>query len=118
MPDTFTDLIAPAGAAPDVDPDATEIEPAPDPSRRQLRDKVRDRASDVLRVTRHPLDAFFSPSSVAVIGATEKEGSVGRTIFWNLISSPFGGHGLPDQPQAARASSASRPTRALVECPT
>ena len=37
------------------------------------------------------LDAIFSPKSVAVIGATEKEGSVGRTILWNLISNPFGG---------------------------
>jgi len=28
---------------------------------------------------------------VALIGASEKEGSVGRTILWNLLSSPFGG---------------------------
>src|SRR5947209_8771985 len=39
----------------------------------------------------HPLDAIFEPKNVAVIGATEKVGSVGRTILWNLISSPFGG---------------------------
>ncbi|HSW41709.1 MAG TPA: bifunctional acetate--CoA ligase family protein/GNAT family N-acetyltransferase [Patescibacteria group bacterium] len=52
-------------------------------------------ASDVLGVSRNPLDSFFSPSSVAVIGATEKEGSVGRTVFWNLISSPFGGTVYP-----------------------
>jgi acetyltransferase len=38
-----------------------------------------------------PLDCFFSPKSVAVIGATERSGSTGRTILWNLISSPFGG---------------------------
>jgi acetyltransferase len=38
-----------------------------------------------------PLDCFFSPKSVAVIGATERPGSTGRTILWNLISSPFGG---------------------------
>jgi acetyltransferase len=37
------------------------------------------------------LNVFFAPKSVAVIGATEKAGSVGRTILWNLISSPFGG---------------------------
>ncbi len=40
---------------------------------------------------RPPLDAIFTPRSVAVIGATDRPGSVGRTVFWNLISSPFGG---------------------------
>jgi len=38
-----------------------------------------------------PLDCFFSPKSVAVVGATERPDSTGRTILWNLISSPFGG---------------------------
>jgi acetyltransferase len=60
-----------------------------------------DQASDYLRVTRHPLDALFKPRSVAVIGATEKEGSVGRTVLWNLISSPFGGTVLPVNPKRA-----------------
>jgi acetyltransferase len=60
-----------------------------------------DRASDVLRATRHPLDPLFRPSSVAVIGATEKDGSVGRTVLWNLISSPFGGTVLPVNPKRA-----------------
>src|SRR5690606_36039702 len=58
-----------------------------------------DHASDILRVGRHPLDAFFRPSSVAVIGATEQEGSVGRTLVWNLISSPFGGTVFPVNPR-------------------
>ncbi|HOK08373.1 MAG TPA: bifunctional acetate--CoA ligase family protein/GNAT family N-acetyltransferase [Candidatus Hydrogenedens sp.] len=40
---------------------------------------------------RHPLDAFFMPRAVAVIGATDKLDSVGRTVLWNLISNPFGG---------------------------
>jgi len=31
------------------------------------------------------LDAFFNPKSVAVIGATERPGSVGRAIMENLI---------------------------------
>jgi acetyl coenzyme A synthetase (ADP forming)-like protein len=48
---------------------------------------------------RYPLDAFFKPQSVAVIGATEKEGSVGRTLLWNLISSPFGGTVYPVNPK-------------------
>src|SRR5450755_146980 len=43
----------------------------------------------------HPLNAIFEPKSIAVIGATEKAGSVGRTILWNLISNPFGGTVFP-----------------------
>ncbi len=56
---------------------------------------MRDRTADVLGVSRNPLESFFAPASVAVIGATEKVGSVGRTVFWNLISSPFGGTVYP-----------------------
>ena len=40
---------------------------------------------------RLPLEAIFAPRTVAVIGATEKQGSVGRAVLWNLISNPFGG---------------------------
>lgn len=47
----------------------------------------------------NPLDAIFAPASVAVIGATERPGSVGRTVLWNLISSPFGGVVFPVNPQ-------------------
>jgi len=59
---------------------------------------ITDPAHDILRAERRPLDVFFSPSTVAVIGATEKDGSVGRTIFQNLISSPFGGTVYPVNP--------------------
>src|SRR5438094_636319 len=45
-----------------------------------------------------PLDAIFAPRAVAVIGATEKAGSVGRSILWNLIGSPFGGTVYPVNP--------------------
>ncbi len=54
-----------------------------------------DRAHDVLRSERHPLDAIFAPHSVAVIGATERAGSVGRAVLWSLLSSPFGGTVYP-----------------------
>lgn len=57
-----------------------------------------DPAHDVLRYNRQPLDAIFAPRSVAVIGATEKSGSVGRTVLWNLISNPFGGTVYPVNP--------------------
>ncbi len=58
-------------------------------------------AHDVLRADRHPLDPIFKPTSVAVIGATERAGSVGRTLLWNLISSPFGGTIYPVNPKRA-----------------
>ena len=47
----------------------------------------------------NPLDAIFIPKTVAVIGATEKPGSVGRTLLWNLITNPFGGTVFPINPQ-------------------
>jgi acetyltransferase len=45
------------------------------------------------------LDVFFKPKSVAVIGASERTGHVGRAILWNLISSPFGGTVYPVNPK-------------------
>jgi acetyltransferase len=42
-----------------------------------------------------PIDVFFSPQTVAVIGATETPGSVGRNVIANLVSSPFGGMVFP-----------------------
>ena len=48
-------------------------------------------ALDVYRYAHQSLDPIFSPRSVAVIGATEREDSVGRTILWNLITNTFGG---------------------------
>ena len=54
-----------------------------------------DRTLDVLHFERDALRAIFAPRSVAVIGATEKEGAVGRTLLWNLIGNPFGGAVYP-----------------------
>ena len=54
-----------------------------------------DPAHDVLRQERHPLDAVFAPKCVAVIGATERQGSVGRRVLWALLTSPFGGTVFP-----------------------
>jgi acetyltransferase len=58
-----------------------------------------DPAHNVLRTFPQPLDAIFAPKNVAVIGATEKAGSVGRTLLWNLISNPFGGTVFPVNPK-------------------
>jgi acetyltransferase len=57
-----------------------------------------DPAHDVLKYERQPLDAIFRPEVVAVIGATDKPGSVGRTVVRNLISNPFGGTVYPVNP--------------------
>jgi len=46
-----------------------------------------------------PLDVFFTPKTVAVIGATETTNSVGRTVLWNLVTSPFGGTVYPVNPK-------------------
>ncbi|MBZ5561747.1 MAG: bifunctional acetate--CoA ligase family protein/GNAT family N-acetyltransferase [Acidobacteriia bacterium] len=56
-------------------------------------------AHDILHRRPHPLDVYFAPQAVAVIGATENPGSVGRTLFWNLISNPFGGAVFPVNPK-------------------
>jgi acetyltransferase len=59
-----------------------------------------DPAYDLLyQSSAHPLDVFFKPRSVAVIGATETVGSVGRTLLTNLIASPFGGVVYPVNPK-------------------
>ncbi len=54
-----------------------------------------DPAHDVLRYEGRALDTIFKPESVAVIGATDRPGSVGRTIMRNLVSNPFGGTVFP-----------------------
>src|SRR5512140_206170 len=58
-----------------------------------------DPAHDVLHYEEQALDAIFTPKNVALIGATETPGTVGRTVLWNLISSPFGGAVFPVNPK-------------------
>ncbi|WP_460204986.1 bifunctional acetate--CoA ligase family protein/GNAT family N-acetyltransferase [Scytonema sp. NUACC21] len=65
----------------------------------QLMARTQDRAYDILRSEYRPLDAIFAPKAIAVIGATERPGSVGRTVLWNLISNSFGGTVYPVNPQ-------------------
>jgi acetyltransferase len=58
-----------------------------------------DPVHDVLRYEHLSLNAIFSPKNVAVIGATESIGTVGRTLLWNIMSSPFGGAVFPVNPK-------------------
>lgn len=61
-----------------------------------------EQAHDILhQVTQHPLDAIFSPKVVAVIGATENKGSVGRTVFQNMGRGGFQGVVYPVNPKRA-----------------
>jgi acetyltransferase len=58
---------------------------------RPMKSSARRRAHEVLQQDRrHPLDPIFTPRTVAVIGATEKEGSVGRAVLENLAGFPGG----------------------------
>ncbi|MBE9098451.1 bifunctional acetate--CoA ligase family protein/GNAT family N-acetyltransferase [Vacuolonema iberomarrocanum] len=58
-----------------------------------------DRAYDVFRSEHQPLKALFEPETVAVIGASNRPNSVGRTLMWNLIRNPFGGTVFPVNPK-------------------
>jgi acetyltransferase len=58
-----------------------------------------DPSHDILRSERQPLDLIFQPKSVAVIGATEREGSVGRTVFSNLRQGRSGRDIYPVNPK-------------------
>lgn len=60
---------------------------------------TRSTAHNVLRMESNPLEVFFKPRGVAVIGATERQGSVARTIVWNLMSTSFGGTIFPVNPK-------------------
>src|SRR5262245_29272098 len=55
--------------------------------------------NDVLARRRSPLDAFFTPRVIAVIGAAETPGSVGRMLFTNLTAGSFNGSVLPVNPR-------------------
>jgi acetyltransferase len=56
-------------------------------------------AHDILHEKRpRPLDAILAPKSIAVIGATERKRSVGRTVMTNLIEGGFAGNIYPVNP--------------------
>jgi acetyltransferase len=48
---------------------------------------------------RPPLDVFFRPRNVAVIGATEDQAGVGRSLVSNLKQTSFGGNVYPVNPK-------------------
>ena len=73
------------------------------------------RSHDVLRTQPSPLEAFFRPQSVAVIGASEKEGSVGHSLLENLLKTPFGGSVVAVNPKRSQVLGAkSYPSVAAI----
>jgi len=60
---------------------------------------IGDPSTDVFQYGHRSLDYIFAPKHVAVVGATEKVGSVGRTVLWNLINSAFSGRIYPVNPK-------------------
>jgi acetyltransferase len=62
-----------------------------------------DPSYDLLKHRQQPLDAVFDPENIAIIGASDEPGSVGRTLLWNLVSNPFGGTVFPVNPNRTNA---------------
>ncbi|HEX6998095.1 MAG TPA: bifunctional acetate--CoA ligase family protein/GNAT family N-acetyltransferase [Gammaproteobacteria bacterium] len=65
------------------------------------------------------LDAVFHPRSVAVIGASDREGSIGRVVMANLLESGFPGAVYPVNPKhrQVRGLTAYRDAAGLPEAP-
>ena len=50
------------------------------------------------------LDKFFEPQSIAIIGASRKEGSLGRVFFDSLVKFKYKGQIFPINPQTDEIS--------------
>ncbi len=58
-----------------------------------------DPAHDLVSVGRSTLASIFTPKSVAVVGASDRPGSVGCTVLKNIMDSAFGGKVWPVNPK-------------------
>jgi acetyltransferase len=77
-------------------------ESAATPSSMRLRAAPRVGQSGADAVSIRHLDSLFDPRSVAVIGATEREGSVGATVWRNLRDGGFNGTRWAVNPKRSR----------------
>lgn len=64
-----------------------------------MREYEFDPSLNILYKELNNLDFVFKPSSIAVIGASEKPNSVGKTLFENLINSSYKGKVYPVNPK-------------------
>lgn len=60
---------------------------------------LKDPSQNFIAPYNQPLDAIFKPQSIAVIGAKDNIGSVGRTILNNLLKGSFKGPIYPVNPK-------------------
>src|SRR6476659_5658664 len=58
-----------------------------------------ERATDIWRKHGHPLDPILAPRNIAIIGATESEGTVGRTLIENMRTAGYEGAIFPVNPK-------------------
>lgn len=61
-----------------------------------------DPSQNFLKSNINPLDGFFHPKSVAIVGATEKRGSVGATLTQNMIDYSYKGKIYPVNPKYSK----------------
>lgn len=61
--------------------------------------KFYDPFQNYLEGNHNPIDGFFNPRSIAIVGATEKNPSVARTILNNLITQGYKGKIYPVNPK-------------------
>ena len=61
--------------------------------------QYKDPSQNFLEDFENPIDKFFNPKSVALIGATEKSPSVARTILSNLLHHGYKGAIYPINPK-------------------
>jgi acetyltransferase len=64
----------------------------------------------------HYLQPLLAPQSVALVGATEREGALGAIVWRNLAAAGLRGELTPSTPSTAR-SSASAPYARLTDLP-
>jgi acetate---CoA ligase (ADP-forming) len=62
------------------------------------------------------METFFSPRSIAVLGASRRRGSIGGEVFHNLISTGFHGPVYPVNPHAEFVLSVAA-YKSVLDCP-
>jgi acetyltransferase len=72
---------------------------APDSTLSPASALIIDPAHDLVSIRRSPLASIFTPKSVALVGATDRAGSVGCTVLENLMGTSFGGPVWPVNPK-------------------
>ena len=77
-----------------------EVEFALTPSAEVL-DRIAERDHSAVSAS---LESFFKPSSVAVIGASARRGTIGGELFRNVIAADFSGAAYPVNRRATRSA--------------